>query len=644
MSDSFSTGREAIVTVQNAVKGFGAQHVLEGVSLAIHTGERVGLIGRNGAGKSTLMRIIAGLDKPEEGQVTWKRGLRVTLLQQDCVFDPAATTEEVLHGAMRERLELRKTYQGAVDALDQAEPGTDEHHRLSEQVETLAHRLDVLGAWDAEQELRRVRHALGLPPADQTVGQMSGGERRRLDLAAALLQRPDLLLMDEPTNHLDVTSVEWLENFLRGFEGAVMLVTHDRYFLDRAVNRMIELERRQAVSFTGNYTAYLEKKAEREAIEARNEQRRQATLRRELEWLKRGPKARGTKQQARIDRYHDLANQEGPESGPETRFSIPRPPRLGKRIVDAEDITKRYGGAVLFEHLSFSIEKNMRLGIAGANGCGKTTLLRVLMGEERPDSGRVALGETTQFLYVDQTHEQIDPDKTIQEHVAGGASHVEVNGQRIYIPAYLETFLFDRASIRMPMRNLSGGERNRVELVRKLLKGGNVLVLDEPTNDLDLQTLRVLEEAIANFEGCAVLVSHDRYFLNRLCTHLLVFEGGGQVAQITGNYDDYLLYRERQGVPSEEKSAPAKASKPKPKQSQERRLTYKEKQELDGLHDAIEAAEAKVAELEEIIHAPGFYEQDYAKVQETLDALEAAKSRVESLYNRWEELEAIASG
>jgi len=478
---------------------------------------------------------------------------------------------------------------------------------------------------------------------DRRLDTLSGGELRRVDLAVRLIQRPDVLLLDEPTNHIDTRSAEWIENFLARYEGSCVLVTHDRYFLDRVVNRIVELEFNRTFSLPGNYERFLAHKAQIEETEARAEENRRALIRRELEWIRRGPKARGTKQKARIQRFEEAWDKEGPRQHSEFVFEIPQPDRLGKDILYAKDLTHGYGDTVLFRQFSLAMQRGMRVGILGPNGSGKTTLLRVLMGIEAPRRGRLNIGESVQFCYVDQSHEAMDPEQTILDFVTGGAEKIDVNGRRLFVPSYLQRFLFDMEAVRAPLGNLSGGEKNRVDLAKKFLRGGNFLVLDEPTNDLDLYTLRVLEETIAAFDGCALIVSHDRYFLNRVCTHMLVFEDDGAVTTITGNYDDYLLYQERlrdEAKASRAESA-AKAAPPTEQAPKPRRLTYLEKKELEAMEETILEAEAEAQTREQAIHAPGFYERPHTEVRADLDALDAAKARVEQLYARWQELEAL---
>jgi len=611
----------------------------------VHEGDRIGLIGRNGSGKSTLLKILIGEEVPDGGQVTRKQGLRVDILHQSSRLDPALTVDQALLGAASDVRALLAEYESKTTALARAE-GPEARAELGHELEALQHELEITDAWSLDQELKRVSVALSLPDGSRTLGSLSGGELRRVDIACAVIRHPDVLLLDEPTNHIDVQSVEWIESFLAGYAGSCVVVTHDRYFLERVATRIAELEFGTLTAYSGNYERYLELKATRLEIEARQEANRQRFLRRELEWVKRGPKARGTKEKARIARYEARAEEGGPEQHRDIEFLIPEPPRLGKRILEADGIAKSYDGRVLFHDFNLIMQKHMRVGIVGPNGTGKSTLLRVLMGREKPDTGWIQLGESTRFIYVDQGHEEVSPETPVLDFVSDGQREIEVNGRRVFVPGFLEKFLFDQSVTRMQMGYLSGGERNRLDLCRKLLHGGNFLVFDEPTNDLDLPALRVLEEAIDEFKGCALIVSHDRYFLNRLCTHVIVFEGEGEVVTITGNYDDYLLYRDRKRKERPEKVPENKVPAPSRNASgnKVRRLTYNEKRELADMDAAILEAEQAVEALEATLHAPGFYEQDYAVVEDTLERHRAAKARVEQLYERWQELETIANG
>lgn len=636
---------QVLLSAQDVTKSFGSQPVFERISISLHEHERLGLIGRNGSGKSTLLKIIAELDAPDSGTVTRQAGISVAMLGQDCTLPPDQTVGRALQEATRPWRDLATRHAHLAEQLASHLPGA-EHARLQREFEQVDHRARLHNVWEADAHAARMAAALRLPAEDRVIGTLSGGELRRVDLAVTLLNEPDVLLLDEPTNHIDTNSAIWIEKFLSGYTGACILVTHDRYFLDQIVTRIVELDRTRLLSFPGNYEQFLEYKTQILEVEARTEAARQAELRRELVWLRRGPKARTTKAKARVDRVEALAAQAPPEIPVDARFEIPVPHRLGNRVLEAEQLRSNAGGRVLFDKLSLILQPGMRLGIAGPNGSGKTTLLRVLMGKQKPDFGEVRIGDLTQFLYVDQAHEDINPAQSVIDFVSEGAHYWEVGNRRIYVPGYLERLLFDMDSVRSPMRNLSGGERNRVILAKKLLRGGNVLVLDEPTNDLDLGTLRVLEEAILAFDGCAILVSHDRYFLNRLCTHLIVFEEGRTQPYFSaGNYDDYLRHHEQRDTTERAKSQTAQPNPEKPRTQQRstnglKPLTYMEKRELEGIEDAIHAAEAEVARLEAEISAPDFYTRPHQSTRETLIALDTAKANVHTLYDRWQELEA----
>ena len=633
---------KALLGVQNIEKSFGAQSVLKDVSLTIHDGDRIGLIGVNGCGKSTLMRIMAGIETPDNGLVTRSQDLRVAMLEQQCPLDHTHTVGEALAIACDELRGLRREYESLAQRLAEEDPSTPGHRDAQARFEHLQHEMELTDAWNLDHHMKRVSVALNLPPEDRKLDSLSGGELRRVDLAVRLIQRPDILLLDEPTNQIDTKSVEWIEQFLSTYEGSCILVTHDRYFLDRVVNRIVEIEFNRLYSYPGKYGEFLDYKTRVKESEMRAETRRQAILRRELAWLKRGAKARTSKQQARIDRFYELDEQGPPLQHKDISFAIPETRRLGKIILEAHQLTFGYGDTTLVKDFSMLMQKDMRVGIVGPNGCGKTTLLRLLMNQQAPQKGELILGDNTEFLYVDQIHEEIDPEQSILKHVTNGSQFWDVGARRIFVPAYLEQFLFDIDSVRMPIKNLSGGERNRIDLAKKLLRGGNFLVLDEPTNDLDLQTLRVLEEAILDFPGCALIVSHDRYFLNRLCTHMLIFEGNGQIVQIAGNYDDYVIYKEK--IAAEQKAHEAtrpKKEKSKAKQGVKRRLTWHEKKELEGMEECIVVLEAEVAALEAEVNKPEFYQQDHTTIQACLGRLEAKKTEMDHLYTRWEELDAI---
>ncbi len=634
---------KAVLSAQEVTHSYGSQPVLEDISLTIHEGDRVGLIGRNGCGKSTLLKIMAGLLDSDGGKVIVREGVSVALLQQRCPLPMDWSVDQALASAVEARQAQVDEYHRQLTALGDHPVGDPQHDALADSVHELQHMIDVSNGWGLEQEINRVRVSLDLVDGDRQLADLSGGELRRVDLANKLLHRPNVLILDEPTNHIDTRSVEWIEQFLEQYEGSCVLVTHDRFFLDRIVNRIVEIEFNKLYSFAGSYARFLEYKAQVELSEGRTESNRLALIRRELAWYKRGAKARSTKQKARIDRLKGTQEQGPPQRHREFVFEIPEPQRLGKTILEARDITYAIGGQTLIKGFSLIMQPEMRIGIVGPNGCGKTTLLKVLMGEGRPQKGTVVIGENTDFLYVDQNHEDVDRSISIIEHVSEGARFLEVNKRRLHIPTYLGNFLFDSNGLEMPIGRLSGGEFNRVDMVKKLLRGGNFLILDEPTNDLDLYTLRVLEETIDNFDGCAMIVSHDRYFLNRVCTHILVFEPAGKLVLIPGNYEDYLLYRQRRVA--EEKAEAREKTKSVAKSAGgsngvSAKLSYKEKRELEGMEAAIASAEADIEALEATIQAPGFYENDHETVQGALTSLTVAQERVESLFARWEALEA----
>lgn len=626
---------ETVLSANSVVKGFGGQPVLEGVSLSIHEGERVGLIGRNGSGKSTLMKLLVGLETCDDGDIVRRRGLRVGYLTQSCALPLDQTVGDVLEDAYSDVAAMLTRHDELAALLADHESDTPERVSLQEEYSTLHHALEVHGGWDVAQDVKRVSMALNLPDPERTLSTLSGGELRRVDIGATLLSRPDVLLLDEPTNHIDMPSVEWIEKFLRSYQGSLLLVTHDRYFLDLVTTRIVELDGNRLFSFPGNYARFVEYKAQVEEVDRQTEEGRQSTLRRELEWIRRGPKARSTKQKARINRFEELYDQDGPQTAPKLNFQIPTPGRLGKDILEARDLKCVRGGRTLFEDVKITFQKKMIVGVSGPNGCGKSTLARTLMQQDDDFSGKVKVGELTKFLYVDQTHEEVNPEQSVLDFVSGGAHHLEVNDRRMHVPAYLEGMLFDRDSVRSPMGNLSGGERNRMELAKKLLKGGNFLVLDEPTNDLDLQTLRVLEEAILAFDGCSLIISHDRYFLNRVCTHLIVFDEE-EFYFSAGNYDNFQIYRSH-------RTAAKKSSNlvkvPRPQRAPSNRLSYKEKEELKNIESTIEQTEANKLDIESTLNQPGFYEGQHEEVQAVLATLEDTREEITRLYTRWEDLE-----
>ena len=642
-----------LLSAEEVYKAYGAQEVLGGISLTIHEGDRVGLIGRNGSGKSTLLRLLYGDDSPDRGKIVRSRGVRIGFLRQQCGLNPEWTVRDALDSAVADLSALEAEYRQTLAVLAETPGDCWAYREAQERVHELEALLTSRGGWQLEPLLKTFMTALRLPDPDRRLGGLSGGELRRVDLAVQLAGRPDVLLLDEPTNHIDTESSAWIESWLESYTGACVLVTHDRYFLDRVATRIVELEFGRTYAFPGGYTRFLEYKSGVEETRSRAEANRLALIRRELAWFKRGAKARTTKQKARIQRLESLVEEGPPPTHREYVFVLPTPERLGKDVIETRDLGHGWGNRWLFRHFSFRVESGMRVGIVGPNGSGKTTLLRVLMGLEQPREGEVLIGSSVRFLYVDQQLEEIDPSQTILDFVSGGAKFFDVGSRRLHVPSYLEQFLFERRSVEMPMGNLSGGERARICLAKKLMRGGNLLVLDEPTNDLDLYALRLLEETLLAFDGAALVVSHDRYFLNRVCTHILSLGEGETVGIVTGNYDDYLLWRDRHAESSDAARAAGESvqsrltgveeSRPL-RDSGRRKLTWAEQRELEQLPGLIEQREQELAEIETLLGQEGFYAQDFRVVQDTLAKMEALKEEISRLYDRWSALEFLKEG
>ena len=524
------TSAAVIASANNLSVKYGHQVVLDGATIAFTEGEHIGLVGRNGSGKSTFLQIAAGVAQPDSGEFTRRRDLVTGYMPQVSGLDDAATVHaNILSGAQR-ILDLIAEYERV--------PGD------SPLSATLLDQIIQADGWNLEHRIKSLITNLHAPESDRVVGTLSGGEKRRVALCRALLARPDFLILDEPTNHLDTGSIEWLEDFLARYAGTCLFVTHDRYFLDRVATRIVELSRGQFVSYDGNYTDYLLARVQRKAVEEMQEHKRQKFLKRELQWVRKAPRARRTKSVDRVERYFEMAAQEGPEAELDVELIIPTPPKLANRIIELRDVSVELGGRTLFQHVNLNLTAGERLGVVGRNGLGKSSLLKVILQELPVASGEVEIGARTQINYVDQNRLLLDDEKTVWEEVGTGGEHVTLGEQSITLRAYLRRFLFSEDRINTKISQLSGGERSRVLLAKILKRGGNVLMLDEPTNDLDLGTLRLLEEALVAFGGCVIVVSHDRYFLNRVCTSILAFEGEGRVAYSVGNYDYYLERRE----------------------------------------------------------------------------------------------------
>ncbi len=620
----------AVLSARSVSLSYGAEKILDESSLVIHEGERVGLLGRNGSGKSTFLKIVAGVMPPDSGEIIRRRDLMTGYLPQVFDLDGERTVHaNILEGARR-ILEWVAEYEAApADSARGAE---------------LLGLIDHADGWDLEHRIKSLMTHLNTPEADRLVAGLSGGEKRRVALCRALIEQPDFLILDEPTNHLDTESITWLEDFLRRYPGACLFVTHDRYFLDRVATRIVELARGKFIGYEGNYTDYLTARAERAASEDMQEHKRQRFLQRELEWVRRGPRARRTKSRDRIDRYHEMAGQKGPEQEMDVELLIPTAPKLANRVVDLLEVTAQVGTRTLFSGLTFKLAAGERIGIVGRNGLGKTTLLRMILGEVAPAAGTVEVGARTEINYVDQSKLLLDDEKTLWQEVGQGSEWVKLGEESITLRAWLRRFLFTEERLNTKIRLLSGGERSRVMLAKILRRGGNLLILDEPTNDLDLATLRVLEEALAGFGGSVLAVSHDRYFLNRICTGILAFEGEGRVRYFVGNYDYYLEMREREAGQAEAVQAEAAKAAAAPTGPKGRKLKWKEERELESMETTILAAEEEVTRLEKLFAEPGFYEKHGSEWERLQGELETARKRVAVLYARWGELEGIKAG
>ena len=518
--------------------------ILKDICLSFFYGAKIGIIGLNGSGKSTLMKIIAGVEQSYQGEVVWAPGYSVGYLEQEPQMDPEKTVLEVVQEGVQEIMDILKEYEEV--NLKFCEPmSDDEMNKLIERQGELTEKIEHCGGWEIDSKLERAMDALQCPPADAKIANLSGGERRRVALCRLLLKQPDVLLLDEPTNHLDTESIQWLEAHLKQYKGTVIAVTHDRYFLDNVAGWILELDRGEGIPWKGNYSSWLDQKTKRLALEEKTESKRRKTLERELEWVRMAPKARQAKQKARIGAYEKMAASDVKEKEANLEIYIPNGPHLGNKVIEFHNVSKAYGDKLLYENLNFVLPPAGIVGVIGPNGAGKTTLFRLIMGIDKPDSGEITIGETVKIAYVDQQHRSIDPDKTVYETIAGNSEWVRLGGRDINARAWVSRFNFSGADQEKLCGVLSGGERNRLHLALTLKDEGNVLLLDEPTNDVDVNTIRALEEGLENFAGCAVVVSHDRWFLDRIATHILAFEGDSQVYFFEGNYQEYEENKKR---------------------------------------------------------------------------------------------------
>lgn len=605
----------------------GLRQLLDDTELTVHQGERIGLIGRNGCGKSTFLRLLAGEELAvENGTINRRRGLTVAWMPQEFQLDPALTVGDNIRQGVRHLEKVLREYE--------ALPADSARHHELEQF------LTFHDAWNLERKTAMVMEALRTPSADRMTDCLSGGEKRRVMLARTILTDADLLLLDEPTNHLDADTIEWLENYLNGYRGACLFVTHDRYFLDRAATGIVELVNGKLYSYDGNYTDFLVQKAEREEREEKQEDRRQKFLRSEIEWVRRKPKARLARNEGRLRKFYEVAAVKAPPREKDVDLVIPQASSLGNKVVRFEQVSLRLGEKQLFDRFDFDFVPYRRLGIVGPNGSGKTTFINLLTGKLQPDSGSMFIADSVNFNIIDQERTELNPANTVFVEIGDGLEYLDLGSERIAARTYLKRFLFTDDRINCLVSQLSGGEKARLLLAKQLKRGGNFIVLDEPTNDLDLATLRIIEEALADYAGCVAVVSHDRYFLNRVCTGILSF-GNGSPEYFIGDYDDYREALSRRRPAPEPEEPAVKAAARKSQDNKPRKLSFKEIRELETIEEKILTIENRISEIETLFTAPDFYRTHATEAGSLQAELEQARQTQEQLYSRWEELEAI---
>ena len=627
-----------LISLENISKNYSEKTLLNNISLGINEGEKIGLIGVNGTGKSTLLKIIAGVEESESGNIIKANKVRIEYLPQNPYYDEEATVLEQVFKGTSSEMQLIGQYQ---DILEKINISYDE--KLNEKLLNLQSKMDDLNLWDLESEAKTVLMKLGIKDFNQKVKELSGGQRKRVSLASALITPCELLILDEPTNHLDNDTIDWLEEYLNKFKGSLLMITHDRYFLDRVTNRILELDKGRLFSYDGNYSHFLEKKAERLDLEQSSELKRQNLLRKELAWVRRGAKARTTKQKARLQRFDELVNADKHIIDEKLDISVGSS-RLGNKIIEIHNISKSFENKKIIDKLEYTLARHDRIGIIGKNGLGKSTLINILNGKIKPDSGSIEIGETVKIGCFSQDDSHMHPDMRAIDYVKEASDYIETaDGTKISASQMCEKFLFNSTMQYSFIGNLSGGERRRLHLLRTLMLSPNVLLLDEPTNDLDIATLNILEDYLDEFNGIVITVSHDRYFLDRICNKIFAYEGVGKIHIFTGNYSDYSIYREIQGIEFKEdvkesyEKTPFKKEKPKP--SKRLKFTYNEQREFETIDSDIEKLEHKIESLESDSIK---FATDFVKLQEILNEKANAEAELEHKYERWEYLNNLA--
>ena len=629
-----------LITLENISKSYSEKKLLEDISLGINDKEKIGLIGVNGTGKSTLLKIIAGAQIPDDGTITKANKVRIEYLPQNPYYDENATVLEQVFKGTCEEMKIIGDYQ---DVLDKINKSYDE--KLNDRLLKLQEKMDALNLWDLESSAKTVLTKLGIKDFNQKVKELSGGQRKRVSLASALITPCELLILDEPTNHLDNDTIDWLETYLNSFKGSILMITHDRYFLDRVTNRILELDNGILYSYEGNYSVFLEKKMNRLQLAESMEAKRQNLLRKELAWVRRGAKARTTKQKARLQRFDELSNKN--DYTPEDKLEISvGSSRLGKKIIEIENLSKSFDGRTFIDNLDYTLARTDRIGIVGKNGLGKSTLIRLLNGELKPDSGTISIGETVKIGCFNQDTSKMHPEMRAIDYIKEESDYITTaDGHKITASQMCEKFLFNGTLQYTHIKNLSGGEKRRLQLLRVLMMAPNVLLLDEPTNDLDIDTLSRLEDYLDDFNGVLICVSHDRYFLDRVCNKIFAYEGRGKINIYTGNYSDYLDYREQENIEFEEFEDKVKEEKPKapkkekPKAKNKPKFSYNEQREFDTIDEDIEKLEDKIASLEEDTSK---YATDFTKLQEIMDEKTKLENELQVKYDRWEYLNNLA--